>query len=272
MPQQSWVMRPARLLGGLGLSCMMIGLLYLPEMPWYLLGDELEAEITQWGRWSFTGGAIALIGAVLLRFAARWLQQLLLAIAILGMLAVLLAQLPAFFSWFLYGGEFTRDWSYHPFIGFVVGMLLHLGVTALAGLTLINSALALGHTESPLRVTKRQLLQALGAAAFIVVVLIGVSAFQSATWVEVTSPLDGAVDVPLHTVVYAQWKGERGNNLSLRVRYEDQPDLYIPGGTGASMQGISFEPENGFLPNKKVVCKVEAGWRSYTFSFTTAAQ
>jgi hypothetical protein len=268
----SWTLRPARLLGSTGLACILIGLLYMPIMPWYILGDLREGEITLWGIWSLIGGAAACFGAFLLLSVREKLQQLLLAVAIPGMLTVLLAQVPAFVGWWVYGGAFTLGWSLHPSVGFMIGILLHLGLTALAVLTLISSVMALGHSESPLRASRRQILQALGAVALIILIIVGINAFQNATWVEVTSPLDGAVNVPLDTAVYAQWKGKRGNNLGLQVRYADDPDLYIPGSTGASMQGVSFQPENGFLPNKKVVCTVEAGWRSYTFSFTTAAQ
>lgn len=72
-------------------------------------------------------------------------------------------------------------------------------------------------------------------------------------------------------LVTATWEGER-SNIGIRVRYADQPNLYIPGTTSGSQNSISFGAEGGFLPGKKVNVIVEAGRRSYSYSFTTAKE
>lgn len=53
-----------------GLSCLLIGLLYIPVFPWYILGDVKEAEIGTWGICSVTGGALCTAGAALLVMAS----------------------------------------------------------------------------------------------------------------------------------------------------------------------------------------------------------
>lgn len=89
------------------------------------------------------------------------------------------------------------------------------------------------------------------------------------TWIDYHYPADGAQNIPLHDTVIVQWKMDHEPDMGLEIEYMDDPAIPIQGVTSGSKDGMSFMPE-GFLPDKKVKVTVSAGWRSYSFVFTTA--
>jgi hypothetical protein len=98
----------------------------------------------------------------------------------------------------------------------------------------------------------------------------GWDSYQSKNWIATTYPADGATNVPRDVTIVAMWKGARGNNLGMPIRYVDAPNEHIPGVTGGSESGMSFKPNGEFVPAKKVIVTVEAGSRRHTFTFTIA--
>lgn len=98
----------------------------------------------------------------------------------------------------------------------------------------------------------------------------GWNVYQSKNWIASTYPADGAIDVPRNVTIVAKWKGVRGNNLGMPIRYADAPKEYIHGTTGGSEYGMTFKPESQFAPGRLVKVTVEAGRRRHTFMFTTA--
>lgn len=93
--------------------------------------------------------------------------------------------------------------------------------------------------------------------------------YLDANWIEYHYPADGAPNIPLHDTVTIQWKLDEVPDMGLKMEYMDDPSISILGVTSGSKDGMSFMPE-GFLPNRKIKVTVTAGWRSYSFIFTTA--
>lgn len=93
--------------------------------------------------------------------------------------------------------------------------------------------------------------------------------YLDTTWIDYHYPADGAQNIPLRDTVMIQWKLEDTPDMGLAIEYADDPSTPILGVTSGSKDGMSFLPE-GFLPDKKVKVTAFAGWRSYTFVFTTA--
>ncbi|MBD0383316.1 Ig-like domain-containing protein [Paenibacillus sedimenti] len=112
--------------------------------------------------------------------------------------------------------------------------------------------------------------RSLAIIALLIAGWIGWDWYQSKNWMVWTYPVDGATDVPRDATIVAIWKGTRGNNLGMPIRYADNPEAHIPGVTGGSESGMSFQPEGQFAPGRKVIVTVEAGRRRHTFTFTTA--
>ncbi|SDD52010.1 hypothetical protein SAMN02799630_03648 [Paenibacillus sp. UNCCL117] len=264
-------METERWMSWTGWSLVAVGSLFVPLMPWYMLGEITEAEIGWWGLCSVAGGIATLGGRLLYLRSVEAVQRGLLLLAIVGMLFVILAQVPALFSWLLYGGAFTKGWMPLEPLGFGIGAVLHLALIVLAALTLVSALYALAgrrRSESGLRLPAKQL--AVFAAALLVAgsALWGWDRYESGNWIARTYPADGASEVSVDAQVEVVWHGVR-DNMGLKARYADQPDQAIPGTTGGSMSGMTFKPEGGFAPGRRVQITVDADRRIYSFTFTT---
>ncbi|MBB3109603.1 hypothetical protein FHS18_001666 [Paenibacillus phyllosphaerae] len=93
--------------------------------------------------------------------------------------------------------------------------------------------------------------------------------YPSGQWIEKTYPQDKSTSVSRDIKVSAQWKEVRNNNVAIIVRYKDEPNEYIPGGSWASGHGVAFKPETEFKQGKTVLVTVIAGQKKHKFSFTT---
>ena len=259
----------ARAIFWTGLLSFLTGLLYIPWLPWYVLGSLTEAEIGSWGISSIGGGLLAGLGSYVLYRDNKLLKQSSLIIASFGMCLFILAQVPALFSWMMFFGSPITEAgdAQNVTTGSLLHMVPHLliGVAAIYSTGLITKVL-LGKS-SVYRLHPKQF-----AVTAIVLAAIGlgwfaVDAYADATWIEHTYPADGAQNVPLHTMVTVQWESS-GNNMGMQVRYADDPSVPIHGATEASRNGISFTPDL-YLPGKEVVIEVSSGRRERTFSFLT---
>ncbi|WP_159888387.1 Ig-like domain-containing protein [Paenibacillus puerhi] len=263
---------PKRWMNLTGWSLIVIGTLFVPIMPWYILGDVSESEIGLWGVTAIGGGLATLGGRGLYARSSDAVQRGLLLLCILGMLFVMLAQLPALFSWFIYGGAFVKHWMPWEPAGFGIGVALHVGLIALSAMTIFTAVYALtGRRRRELRMPARQL------AVYVTVLLVAAGGLWSwdryagSHWIAHTYPADGAVDVPLDAQVEVVWQGVR-DSMGMKVRYADQSNQAVPGITGGSMSGMTFRPEGGFAPGCQVQITVDAGRRAHTFTFTTRAK
>ncbi|WP_134705039.1 hypothetical protein [Ammoniphilus sp. YIM 78166] len=105
-------------------------------------------------------------------------------------------------------------------------------------------------------------------------ILIGVwgwNSYLNSNWITYSYPQDGAKNVPLFDTVTVQWNPTEFKDMDMKLRYADDPSIPILGATAGSKEGMTFTPEM-FLPNKTVVVSVNAGRRSYSFQFHTAAE
>jgi hypothetical protein len=253
-----------------GISAIVIGSLYVPSVPWYLLGEVKEAEIGLWGTFTVLGGLLCVIGAeTVKRAAARPVKQGLLVIACLGMAALLLSQLPAFVMWQLYDGSFTRGWAPNDTAGWLAGLSLHTWLAVTGAITLFASVRALLTRTSTLQLTGKMGLRTVGMLLVCGALWVVWNFYEEKTWVTFTHPVAEARDVSKDVTVSAGWRGSR-DNIGIRVRYADEPERYIPGVSGASMTGVSFKPDQPFEPGRKLKVTVEAGMRSHVFYFYTA--
>lgn len=262
-----------RILMGTGLLSIIAGSFYLPWVPWYMLGNETEQEITQWGRWSVWGGLAAYWGSILLaRVSLAWKPYLLFTGGV-GVFLIGLAQvLPIYMYIFFWGSPIAETAIENPTVAGLLPMLPHMLLGALCLYCLVAIGGALWKRSSQIRLTKKQwgviacALLAIGAVWF------GYDVYQDQTWVKVTHPANGAVDVPLRTSVRVEWHGRRDNG-GINVYYADDPaKSYIPARSGFSQEGMIYSPERPFLPGKKIIVEVESGSRKHSFSFTTALQ
>ncbi|MEK8132571.1 hypothetical protein WMW72_32275 [Paenibacillus filicis] len=254
-----------------GWSLLVVGILYVPSLPWYILGQVQEAEIRIWGLSAISGGALALTGRLAYMRSPEGVRRWLLLVGIVGMLVIGLAQVPALFSWLLYGGVFTGEWMPSERAGFVIGMGLHLWLTALAAGTIVSAIVALsGRLRKGLKLPGKQLAQFVALLLAIAGGWWGWELYQSSRWVAFTYPEHGAVDVPLNAQVNVVFSGTH-SSMGMRIRYVEQPERVVPGMTGGGPSGMTFEPEGGFAPGSRVQVIVDAGRRSHTFEFTTAS-
>ncbi|WP_426450610.1 hypothetical protein ACP26L_01040 [Paenibacillus sp. S-38] len=265
-----WWREPQRIWQWIGWSCIGIGSLYFPVFPWYVLGEVKEAEIGQWALCSMVGGAGMLLGAWVYRKGKA--RRLLLLSSLAGMALLLLGQVPALYSWMMYQGSLIRHWPLPPKVGFFLGVGLHgwLILGALAAVTAAGLSLA-GRGNSEVSLSRQEGIRFLLGLGSLLALWWGWNAYQSRNWIMSTYPADGMEHVPTETVVTVAWKGSY-DSMGMRVRYEDSPDAPVPGATGATQYGMTFEPEGGFQPDRRVRIEVEAGRRTHVFSFTTDAK
>ncbi|MGE5704997.1 MAG: hypothetical protein ACM32O_20915, partial [Clostridia bacterium] len=184
-----------------GLSCLLIGLLYIPVFPWYILGDVKEAEIGTWGICSVTGGALCTAGAALLAMTSPAFRKPLLLIGLLGMLTILLAQVPAIMMWLFYGGHLIAAWLPIPLVGGWLGLSLHILLAASSILTFAAIGRALVAPASPTRLTAKQWGSFAAVLGALAASLLLWNTFEQKNWIASTSPVDGALHVPLHSTV-----------------------------------------------------------------------
>ncbi|ULL18472.1 hypothetical protein DVH26_30780 [Paenibacillus sp. H1-7] len=268
----SFVNKPIFMFYLVGISSFLIGCLYYPVFPWYILGDVKESEIGSWGVLSMVGGAASIVGATAINLASVRVQKALLLLSFVGLALLILAQVPALFSWLFYGGVFTRHWIPWPVLGTVIGMALHVWLGLAALITMVSAGKALrGGIEPGFKLSRRGWLSFASVLLLVLGALWGWEEYQNRHWIASISPADGAVNVPLNAVVSVTWKGSY-DSMGMKIDYADDPHLPTPGTTAGSQYGISFTPEQPYLPGRKVVVTVEAGRRSHTFAFTTAQQ
>ncbi|WP_127578682.1 Ig-like domain-containing protein [Paenibacillus koleovorans] len=256
-----------------GIACLMLGWMYTPWHPFYILGDLQEAEIRSWGNWAEFGGVAAIAGSLGLSMAHGGIRKLLLVISMPGMLAIATAQVLPILMWLMYGlmgAEFTSMYVFSPQIGMLVGVVMHGFVAIVAGCSIVLSVQATVARNSEDRLTRKSWFAYIGSILLVLAAWVGIEATLERTWMHSTSPKNGATGVSKDITVSAVWDGSRGNNLGMKVRYADAPDQHIPGGTSGSQSGMSFKPDQPFLPGKTLVVTVEAGRRSYNFQFQTA--
>ncbi len=255
-----------------GWSLFAIGTLFIPYVPWYILGGIREEEIGWWGFFAVIGGLVVGVCTRMYRLGSLPVKRGLLLLGIVGMAFVVLGQVPALFSWLMYGGSFVRHWMPWERIGFGLGMLLHIWLAVTALMTAVVSGYALtGRMEPELRLRARE-----GAIYFALLAAViggwwGWDRYQSSHWIAQTVPADGSLEVPRDSEVRVVWKG-RHDSMGMRVRYADSPDTPVPGETAGSGGGMSYRPEGGFAPGARVQITVEAGRRTHTFTFTTASE
>jgi succinate dehydrogenase hydrophobic anchor subunit len=268
----SFINRPVFIFYLVGFSSFFTGCLFFPIFPWYILGDVKEAEIGSWGLLSMVGGAASIAGATAIKLTAVRVQKALLLLSFVGLALLILAQVPALLMWLFYGGVFTRHWMPWATLGMAIGITLHvwIGLAALTAMVSAGKALR-GGIEPGLKLSRRAWLSFAGVLLLVLGALWGWEEYQNRHWIASISPVDGVEEVPLNTKVSVTWKGSY-DSMGMRIDYVDEPDLPTPGGTAASQYGISFTPEQPYLPGRKVKVTVEAGRRSHTFTFTTAQQ
>lgn len=249
----------------LGILAIVAGLLYMPYLPWYILGSLREAEIFSWAVWSIVGGIFALFGASLLKFPNKKVKQVVFLILLCGAILLLLAQIPALFSWFLFGIIPIEK------IGFfaIIPIALHLAIVFIGMYIVLFVLKHLFSKRSEWQLSTKQISIFIGFLILIGSSTWGFSKYVDATFVHATYPEDGATDVPLHSTIEVNWALGDMNNMGMSVEYADQPNIAIQGMTSGSATGLTFTP-NIFLPGKKVVVHVSAGRKDYSFSFTTA--
>jgi hypothetical protein len=251
-----------------GILSIIVGSLYLP-VPWYILGDETEAEIGVWGLSSILGGLFACIGSTFLSNKNTAVQKGLHIIAALGMILFIFAQVLPIVLWIMFWGTpITEGGSANPTTGGLHGLLPHILIVVLSIFALLSIVQTLFGKASKLRLNKNEIGRTGIVLLFLFLIWFGIDTYLSKTWIESTTPRPGEENVSIYTLVTATWEGER-SNIGIRVRYADQPNHTIQGTTTGTQSSISFGPQGGFLPGKKVNVTVEAGRRSYSYSFTT---
>ncbi|GAX89668.1 hypothetical protein EFBL_1292 [Effusibacillus lacus] len=262
--------RTLRLILITSILSVVTGMLYIPGLPWNVLGSLREGEIALWGLWATGGGIIGIVGAILARRAKQALQKVLFVAALIGMLLFLLAQVLPIAAWFLFSVDPIADGpSENAAVGGLLPMIPHLLIVLSSLLAILSIVRVLASKQSPLRLTRRQTVSALGFLVSVGLIWYGADRYIDATFVKSTYPANGAVNVPLHDTVRVEWDVDARNGMGMSVRYADDPTP-IRGVTGASAGGMFFTPDT-FLPGKKVSVTARAGRRSYTFSFTTVA-
>lgn len=265
------LLKTARWIQWTGVLSIFAGLLYFPYFPWYLLGNETEAEITLWAMLATGGGVLAWLGSRLLWLKSRAVQQISLITALLGMLLFLLGQVSPIYFWFIFrGSPITEGPVEQAAIGSFLPMLPHLAIAFLALFTAGIILKDLASPGSPIRLSAKRAGASLAILLLLFAGWLGWSKYLDATWIENTYPNDGAVNVPLYDTITVQWKQE-ASSMGMEVRYADDSSIPILGATSGSKDGMSFTPEM-YLPGKKVLVTVTAGRRSHTFSFTTAKE
>lgn len=128
-----WKHRARRLVRWTGFCSVLTGALYLPWLPWYVLGGELEAEITLWGLWAVWGGVAALAGSFLLHAKHRLAVTSALMVGLLGMALFALGQVLPVIHWLLFWGQpITEGGVDNPTTGSPLYAIPHVIVACLA--------------------------------------------------------------------------------------------------------------------------------------------
>ncbi len=253
-----------------GLLSVAVGTFYVPWLPWYMLGEETEAEISAWGISSVAGGVTAYVGSWLLSREQLLWRQILLVIGSAGMLLIALAQVLPIYSYMLYWGRPIAETNIsNPTVAGIVPMLPHVLLFGCSIWTLVVTVMKLAGKTSAFSLNRKQFGVLMLAILFIMVGWLGYDAYLNATWVLSTHPVDGSTHVSTRTSVSVKWAKPMSNG-GMIIRYADDPNLYTPGTTSFSREGMTFSPEKGFLPGKKVTVEVLSGRRTHTFSFVTA--
>lgn len=242
--------RQKRLIQWTGILSILTGTLYLPYLPWNVLGGMREAEIILWGVLSLGGGLLAWIGAGLLSVNHQGIRHTIQAVSFMAMILFALGQIPPIYLWMV----FERS-AFIP-------LVFHFSIALLA----ISSGWFL---------TKGLSLRSFGMilVAFLAVAIggWGWNEYLNQNWITYSYPEDGAENVPLYDTITVQWEPADFTSMGMELHYEDDPSVPILGATAGSKEGMTFTPEM-FLPNKQVIVSVHAGRRSYSFQFTTAEQ
>ncbi|WP_166238773.1 hypothetical protein [Paenibacillus turpanensis] len=257
---------PVRILSITGSLSVVLGLLYIPFFPWYILGNVKEEEIALWGIWSVVAGILTWGAAQSLRLVNQATGRSILLIAIPGLFLLLLAQVLPLLEWNRYGGSFLTHWVPWSYLRNWLGFSLHIVMTLFVLWSLTAVCYGLAAKQSPYRASSKQVTTFAVVMAGLALSFVLWDKAADGMWIQKRYPEKEAIGVPADAVIQVTWRGGRDNG-GIRVRYADEPNTWIPGVSGMTAFGMFFDPEEPLLPGKKVVVTVDSGRRSDTFSF-----